>query len=270
MGGSASRAEAFPPPTPARPGDGGHERPMPRHRAVWFCGIDCGTGDLPHYQICEEETKVDLVLYFRSLQACGYVLLALVSDGNPDIVAAARKVFGDGFVHQRCTKHFADGMVRFVRQEELPERAEETMKLVRLIQSIVTAPDLVAAARRKTVLPHMPQETDVQRQIMKAYRASEESLVAHLLQPELRIPSTSNEIENLFRQLNLRIRSLGQFRRWQNAERYLNAWALLRRLTKYTDCRGARKARNGKSPLELAGVDVSRVDMFNLRSTNQQ
>ena len=263
-------AGAFSPPKSARPGDGEHERPMPRHRAVWICGIDCGTGDLPHYQMAEEETKVDLVLYFRGLKAVGYPLRALVSDGNPDIVAAARKVFGDSFVHQRCTKHFADGMVRLVRQEEAPEKTEESMKLVRLVQSIVTAPDIAAAARRKTVLPHMPQETDVQRQIMRAYLANEEALVAHLLHPEHRIPSTTNEIENLFRQLNLRLKSLGQFRRWQNAEKYLNAWALLRRLTKYTDCRGERKLRNGKSPLELAGVDVSHVDMFDLRSTNQQ
>lgn len=263
-------AGAFVPRRFARPGDGEHERPMPRHRAVWFCGIDCSTGDLPHYQMCEEETKVDLVLYFRGLQACGYALHALVSDGNPDIVAAARKVFGDSFVHQRCTKHFADGMVRLVRQEELPEKFDETMRLVRLIQSIVTASDIAVAARRRTVFPHMPNTTVVQKKITTTYLANEEALVAHLLYPEMGIPSTSNEIENLFRQLNLRLKSLGQFRHWRNAEKYLNAWALLRRLTKYTDCRGERKIRNGKSPLELAGVDVSAVDMFDLRSTNQQ
>lgn len=251
-------------PSPAHPGEGTGDtaRPMPRHWVVWLCGLDHGSGDLPHYQIAEEETKIDLVLYFQRLKAIGYVLKALVSDGNPDIVSAARKVFGDGFVHQLCTKHFVDGLSRLARQEETTERQADTMKLVRLIQSIVTAPDLAAAGRRMAVLPHMPPETPLQRQVMRAFDLHREALAARLLHPELDIPSTSNEIENVFRQASLRLRSLGQFRHWRNAERYLKAWALWRRLTPYADCRGGRRDRNGKAPLALAGVDLTHVDMY--------
>lgn len=252
------------PPSAAHPGEGtgDTERPMPRHWAAWICGIDHGTGDLPHYQIAEEETKIDLVLYFQRLREIGYPMKALVSDGNPDIVSAARKVCGDAFVHQRCTKHFIDGLMRLMRQEERPERCADTLKLIRLLQCIIRAPDLEAAGRRLAVLPHVPPKTPVQRRIMEMFHEHKEALTAHLLFPELHIPSTSNEIENLFRQANLRLRSLGQFRHWKNAENYLKAWALWRRFTPFTDCRGARKGRNGQAPLTLADVDLTHVDMY--------
>jgi hypothetical protein len=258
VSGAAARAKA-------RPGvaTGDTPRPMPRHRCAWLCGIDHGTRDLPHYAIAEEETKVDLVLYFQGLQRIGYPLRVLVSDGNPDIPAAARHVFGDTFVHQRCTKHFVEGLLRLLADED-PKRAADTERLIRLIQNIITAPDLEAAGRRMAVLPHVAQDTLVQRQVIGLFEAAKESLAAHLLYPELRIPSTSNDIENVFRQVSLRLKSLGQFRCWQNAGHYLKSWALFRRLTPFTDSRGGRKAQNGKAPLELAGVDLSHVDMYSI------
>lgn len=42
---------------------------------------------------------------------------------------------------------------------------------------------------------------------------------------------------------------------------HLKAWALARRFTKFTDCKiGMNKLKNGKAPLELAGVKVEGVD----------
>lgn len=247
---------------------GDSSRLMPRHWAAWICGIDHGTGDLPHYAIAEEETKIDLVLYFQGLQEIGYPLSVLVSDGNPDILSAARKVFGSSFVYQRCTKHFIDGLLRLMTQEEYSAHKTDTEKLIRLIQSIITAPDLEAAGRRLTVLPHMAQKTPVQKQVMRLFERNKESLTAHLLYPDLHIPLTSNDIENLFRQVNLRLKSLGQFRHWRYAEHYLKAWALLRRFTPFTDAKGKRKERNGKAPLTLAGVDLTHVDMYGFWDEN--
>lgn len=254
--GAAARAKAHP-----GEATGDTPRPMPRHWCAWLCGIDHGTGDLPFYSIAEEETKVDLVLYFRGLQRTGYPLRVLVSDGNPDIPAAARLVFGDAFVHQRCTKHFLEGLLRLLPDED-PRRRDETERLIRLVHAIVAAPSLEAAGRRLAVLPHMARETPVQRQVMRLYEEGKEALAAHLTHPGMGIPSTSNDIENVFRQLNLRLKPLGQFRGWEYAGRYLNAWALHRRLTPFTDSKGGRKERNGKAPLELAGVDLTHVDMY--------
>ncbi len=254
--------------TKRHPGEGvgDSERIMPRHWSAWLCGIDHGTGDLPHYAMASEETKIDLVLHFQGLQEIEYPLNVLVSDGNPDILAAARKVFGESFIYQRCTKHFIDGLLRLVAQEKNVEQATNTEKLIRLIQSVVTAPDLETAGRRLTVLPHMVQKSRIQKHIVKLFHLHKDALTAHIQYPNLHIPLTSNEIENLFRQVNLRLKILNQFRHWKNAENYFKAWALLRRFTPFTDSRGDRKVRNGKAPLTLAGVDLTHVDMFSFGS----
>jgi hypothetical protein len=55
------------------------------------------------------------------------------------------------------------------------------------------------------------------------------------------------------------------FRSKQNAEQYLKAWALYRRFTNFTDCRGhLNRLKNGKAPLELAGVSIEGIDYLNL------
>ena len=88
------------------------------HRKVWLCGIDYGTGDLPHYSIADSENKIDLVMYFKQLKKNGYILLNLVSDGNPLINVSAKFVYGDSFVFQLCTRHFLEDMRRKMVQEE--------------------------------------------------------------------------------------------------------------------------------------------------------
>lgn len=64
------------------------------HKIRWLCGVDFGTGDLPHYDLGDSENKIDLVLYFKTLTTINYRLVALVCDGNPLIPEAARFVYG--------------------------------------------------------------------------------------------------------------------------------------------------------------------------------
>jgi hypothetical protein len=79
------------------------------------------------------------------------------------------------------------------------------------------------------------------------------------------VPRYNNDAENLFRQVNLRLKSWNMFRNKRNAEHYLAAWALSRRFTKFTDCkRGMNKLKNGKAPLELAGVSIDGIDYLSL------
>jgi hypothetical protein len=53
------------------------------------------------------------------------------------------------------------------------------------------------------------------------------------------------------------ITNLEHFNSKQTAEKYLAAWALARRFTKFSDCkRDMNKLKNGKAPLELASVAI--------------
>lgn len=81
-----------------------------RNMMCWIAGVDFATGDIPHYALADEETMVDLVLFFTRLKEMGYVLRVLVCDGNDEIVRAAMKVYGPDTLVQLCTRHFVEGL----------------------------------------------------------------------------------------------------------------------------------------------------------------
>ena len=221
------------------------------NKKVWLCGIDCGTGDLPHYELADEETMIDLVLFFRQLKNIGYPLKALVSDGNEEIIRAARLVYGSGFFHQLCTRHFIEGLKRKARENGW-DADRDTNRLIYFIQLVIEAGTIESSAERLAELKRWRTFGAGQRELLKMFYDRLDELTTHLQHQETSIPHTTNEIENLFRQLNLRLKSWGIFGSYRHARGYLKTWALWRRCTPFTDCRGVRKTRNGQFPLQLA------------------
>ncbi len=227
----------------------------------WICGVDFGTGDLPHYELAAEEGKIDLIMYFKTLKEIGYPLRVLVCDGNEDIPAAAHHVFGPDIIVQLCTRHFVEGLKRHAKT-----RAEEPAikKLITTIQRIIEANSFNQAAHFLAELHDLKKETKLEQEIITLFKKQAEKLTSHILHPELTIPHTSNDIENLFKQLMLRLKSIGRFQHWRYARDYLKTWALWRRCTPFTDCRKTRKERNGKTPLELAGAVIDRENFLKM------
>ena len=232
------------------------------HWKTWLCSIDSGTGDLPHYDLADEETRIDLILFFQNLKKNGYPLKVLVCDGNEDISHAARKVFGQDLLVQRCTRHFIEGLKRKASEVGL-ERDKRTIELIGRIQGIIEAHDIVEAEARLAALKQKRFSRAFHRAVIDEFKKNADVLTTHLQHTDLRIPHTSNEIENVFKQVEMRLGALCRFQHWQYAKHYLKSWALLRRFTPFTDCRGDRRRRNGRAPLELAGCDISGVDPVN-------
>lgn len=234
----------------------------------WLCGIDHGTGDLPHYALASSESRIDLVMYFQALKEMKYPLIVVVCDGNPEIPHAAQFVFGNQVVIQRCTRHFLEDLRRLLpTEEDDPKEREHLMRLIERIKSIIEARSIEDMLKWFSELKRECEtyRSPIAKQMLKMFLDIKENLCAHLLHPELGLPHTSNDIENLFKQLNLRLRSLGRFFHQMYARDYLNAWALLRRFTPFTDCKGGRRHRNGKAPLTLAGCEIKNIDPFKLK-----
>jgi len=238
------------------------------HKMRWLCGVDHGTGDLPHYILAESESQIDLVMYFKTLKFLNYPMKAVVCDGNRDIPRAARFVFGDDLVVQRCTRHFLEDLRGLLPSEkEVGKDARGRLEqLIIAIKSVIEACDLPTAAARLETLPDMRRVRNPIAHIMLTmFHEAKKELTTHLTHPELKLPHTSNDAENLFKQLMLRIKSIGRFFHHRYAADYLNAWALLRRFTAFTDCKGGRKYRNGHAPLELAGCEIKNIDPLKLQ-----
>lgn len=237
------------------------------HKMRWLCGVDYGTGDLPHYSLGESENMIDLVMYFQTLKSLKYPLRALVCDGNPLIPRAAKFVFGKTIIIQRCTRHFLEDLRRLLPSED--ERAEERKKLEQLILCIKHVIEADSLESAQDSLESLRKYSDtfkcrVKQTMLNMLKKAKVELTAHLLNPEMKLPHTSNDIENLFKQLMLRLKILGRFYHQDYARNYLNGWALLRRFTPFTDCRKGRKHRNTKTPLELAGCEIENIDPMKL------
>ena len=232
-----------------------------RNKKVWLCGIDYEPGDLPHYDLADAESRIDLIMYFQTLKEIGYPLRVLVSDGNSEIPYAAKKVFGQNILHQLCTRHFIEGLKRHAGEANDNLRISN---LITLIQRVIEAPDLDKSVEYLEELKRTKIRTPLEQNLINIFKAHSKELTTHLFHPELAIPHTSNDIENLFRQLNLRLKSIGRFHHYRYARAYLKAWALLRRFTKFTDCRNGRKWRNGQAPIEIAGVNIKGIDCLKL------
>lgn len=241
------------------------------HRKTWLCGIDYGTGDLPHYALADSENRIDLVLFFKQLKKNGYILRNLVSDGNQEILRAAKFVYGDDLIFQLCIKHFLEGLKGLMIQHEAENNVSRTQELINEIRKIIKAESLQEAKELLDILKRKSNRyrSNIQKQIKFQFKEKINDLIAYLRYPEREIPRTNNDIENIFRQVSLNIKSIGRFMNFWNAHNYLNAWALMRRFTKFTDCKKGRKHRNGKAPLEIAGCDINKLDYLNLFKNQQ-
>lgn len=234
-------------------------------KKTWIAGIDVLTKDLPHYKVADGEGKIDMYEYFKTLKEdIGYDLKVLVSDGKPDTQTAVRIVYGIGVGIQLCVRHFIETLKAILREEKIQERAA-TEGLVMNIWSALNLKrenDCFDALKVLT----STVETRSQKLIVYTLNRHMHELTTHFrFSDEYYVPRYNNDAENLFKQVSLRLKSWNMFRNKENAQRYLSAWALARRFTKFTDCRGdMNRLKNGKAPLELAGVTIAGIDYLNL------
>ena len=213
-----------------------------KHKQCWIIGVDCSTGDIPHEALASEETMIDLVMFFKYLKSIGYPLKVLVSDGNSDILRAAKLVYKKPFDYQLCVYHFVKG---------LPQTTQRLKDLVNRINWALNAKYSNDCFGR--ILDIFEREKKYRskeaKEIFKKLRNSLGDLTCHF-KYDGSVPRTSNPAELTFRELDLRLERFGIFHNFKSASAWLHTWSLKRRTTAFTDSRD--KSKNKKSPLELA------------------
>jgi len=234
-------------------------------KKTWIAGVDVLTKDLPHYVVADGEGKIDMYEYFKTLKdEINYDLKVVVSDGKPDTERAVKIVYGSGIGIQLCVRHFIETLKAIVREEKKQQRVI-TENLVMNIWSALNLPNEADCYDALSIITSEP-ETRCQKLIVHTLQSHIYKLTTHFrFKDQYFVPRYNNDIENLFKQVSLRLKSWNMFRSKQNAENYLKAWALYRRFTKFTDCSGhINRLKNGKAPIELAGVNIDGLDYLSL------
>lgn len=201
------------------------------HKMSLIACLDLGTLDVPMHHLGSEETSIDLKMCLEQLKTIGYPLKGYVTDGNEDIKKIVEMVFGK-IPHQLCVVHFLKNL----------------------------------RAKMGTGIISEDQYLDARYNILRGKRP------AHLIVPDdlftyLKVkglPRTDQAIENFFRFVSLRTKTLNVFRSWKTAADYLNALVLYRRFKKFESCKAKHKSFNGRAPLEIAGCKIDNLDYLNL------
>jgi len=95
--------------------------------------------------------------------------------------------------------------------------------------------------------------------LISSFIKYKENIFAHLKIPYL--PYTNNQLENLIKQYERRLKTIEGFGKNKQAiEGYLNLMGISYCFKPYSDCRERNRYKNGKSPLELAGISIKGLD----------
>jgi hypothetical protein len=232
-----------------------------RKRESLLIGVDSFSQDIPHTLLAKHEDSLNWEQFFQEIYVpIRYPLRGIISDGDPAIQKARTTVFPD-IPWQLCVKHFEDGLSRFLRYQFTQKRGywRETDRFLKAVHHMLYAESHQQARRHLmaiTIDPGFNQAgfTDIIDTIHEKFP----SLVTHHFHPGM--PRTNNIVEGVISRLDEKI---------DKADGYMyhdTCWATMKmlimwyRFKKFTDCRRKNKHKNGKSPLNVAGVNTSNID----------
>jgi transposase-like protein len=225
-------------------------------------GVDY-TGDIPVAEYEDgHENKSQYLRLFQSLKEIDYPLKGVISDGNPDILEALREIYPI-MRHQICLRHFVKniersfGYLSVVRQGQENKFVKE-IELKNIIYGMVYADNYHSFLNDYWYLKKRQGEykTIYCRSMWAKVEFAKVSITAHFFDSKLHL--TNNLAENVIKQLNRRLKTIEGFQSEKTAEGYLRLLVAYWRFRLYTDSR--YKDRNGKSRLQVAGVDTSKLD----------
>lgn len=226
----------------------------------WFVlvAVDILTRDVVHALVLPWETREGFVrLITESVSVASYPLRGIVSDLRRGFDTAYRDHFAR-VPYQACRVHFdrrldwdipkARGGAREALGAELKER----------IRGVLYAPSLEEAAE---LLQALSAERDRFRGLgrIDSLRSLERHFGLYMTHHRVPgLPPDNNVTENVIKQLGRKPRLMEGFATPESAERYLRLVIGCYRLKRFTDSRDPQ--RNGKAPLELAGVSIAPKD----------
>jgi len=241
---------------------------------VLLLAVDCLTLDIVSWLVAQRETVAGYIRLVDSVEACGYVIGALISDGHPAIASLTRepklilirkytrtyprpgvapaqpaqRPRLDGVPHQLCLVHAERDLASLV--SKLPKKSRKI--LLSLSHQVLYAKNLKQALKRRRKLATVsallpPAYHDCSLWISDHW----EALTAHHLTRVggKRVPGTSNEGENIISYLNARLKTIKRLRNLKSAANITNLIIMNYRFKPLENSKN--KLKRNKTPLEL-------------------
>jgi transposase-like protein len=231
-----------------------------------YLAVDVYTYDLLHIAIYAHNDKDNALAFLLALRAKGYQPRVVVTDLRRDYGGDIARVFPQAS-HHECIFHALQDVGRTCRKLYGPDYAQtqpEVEALRYAIGQIFQAKtkrtaqkryDLVIAMRAQFV-----QDKAEAAAIFDFLERHWPQLV-NAIESQL-IPKTNNAVEMVIRRFDQHYQNFCGFENIETAQLYLAVFEKLYRFTPFSD--DAQPAIRGKSPLQLAGYDISHMPMTTL------
>lgn len=222
---------------------------------------DIKSQDIVHIRLVGVENYTCFKQFLSELKyQIGYPLKAIIIDLRRGLLKALKEIFPKVPI-QICVIHLSRQLdQRLPKGKKRSKYKRQNRELRELIKSILFANTIEEAKVKFGVLKSKEQQyqTKAQSSVIKMVKRNFSLFTTHFSCPDL--PRDNNIIENIIKQLNRKLKLIGGFR---NKE---SAWAIIKLLTmhyrfkSFTDCSIKNNHFNGKSPLEILGVNISDLD----------
>jgi len=228
-----------------------------------YLAVDAWTYDLLHIEIYPYNTEASATAFLLALRAKGYYPQVIVTDLRQDYGPVITQVF-PAAQHHECIFHALQNVQKHIKEVYGPRYASEHPEAALLKQQIYQIFDTQTFAEAQARYQEVLQQKNT-----CARTTPEATRIFDFLEhhwPKLSnaigsttIPTTNNITELVIRRFDQHYQNFCGFQSIESAQAYLAVFEKLYRFTPFTQ--DAQPRIRGRSPLQLAGYDLSQVPM---------
>jgi transposase-like protein len=228
-----------------------------------YLAVDVYTYDLLHIALYPYNTRDSAHAFLLALRAKGYHPRVVVTDLRRDYGPVIAEVFPKAR-HHECLFHAEQEIGRYLRKtwgrdyaEQHPEAEQLRAAVVRIFQARTKR-----TARKRYLALLEDKEDYLQRapplQWVFAFLEQHWPYLVNAIESQI-VPVTNNAVEMVIRRFDQHYQNFCGFESIHTAQLYLGVFEKVYRFTPFS--KDARPEIRGKSPLQLAGYDLSRIPM---------
>lgn len=207
-------------------------------------GIDYLTHDIPVFVLTASESYESWLKYFGYLKSIQYPMVILICDDNENIKQAAKYIFPNVII-QTCQNHFLENIRRDlqVRTEEKYQQFVFDLKS-ELFFNKIHRQDFEQRAFK--LFKKYEHDFIAVSYLLRIQKYTQELTAASLIK---HAPRTTNLMELYNSHLEARLKSIKDFKSFESAKIWLNAYIIKRRFRKFRCCSGKFRYLNGKTSI---------------------
>jgi hypothetical protein len=233
-----------------------------------YLAVDAWTYDLLHIALYPNNDEASAQAFLLALRDKGYHPQVIVTDLRQDYGPVIARVFPQA-IHHECIFHALQNAQKHIKDAYgkdylTTQPAAEHLK--RMIYTIFDAQTLTQAEQRYVeVLALQPAyvQAQPQAQVIFDFLDRHWLKLVNAIGSDL-IPTTNNTVERVIGRFDQHYQNFCGFQSQPDAERYLAVFEKVYRFTPFSQ--DAQPGVRGKTPLQLAGYDISQLPMATICS----